>query len=60
MVKPQGRVVTTTVRLPERAWSKLRELADRRVLEGRGRSSASAVVADLVEKAAALQRRRAA
>jgi hypothetical protein len=47
------RMINTTVRIPEHIWEALRILAGQRALEqGGGRPSASAVVAELVQREA--------
>ena len=43
----------TTIRIPERIWRALRALAEHKALEAGGRPSASAVIAELVDAAAA-------
>lgn len=50
--------VVTTIRLPVGVWKKLRELAEARSLTRGGQPSANAVVAELVEEAAARGRGR--
>lgn len=43
------RTIATTIRVPGRIWSALRQLAEQRALAGTGRPNVSAVVAELVE-----------
>lgn len=47
------RKLVTTITVPERIWTLLRGLAQRRTLEVGGRPNASAVVCELVEAEAA-------
>jgi hypothetical protein len=44
------RTIATTIRVPGRVWSALRQIAEQRALADGGRPSLSAVVAELVER----------
>jgi predicted transcriptional regulator len=51
-------MVTTTIRIPDETWRRLRALAARRQAAEGGRESASAVIAELVNREAAKRTKR--